>query len=95
MSKLELPLQITPATDATPMEQAIEQFIVLSSQIEQIKVLYENRNLLVMQMKELGFTNGEYGNLKLTLVDNFEIKNTVWRMAPVSRFEIRITKEKS
>lgn len=76
------------------IQDAISRFIELNKQIEVAKELYNERDQLVLLLKTNGFTSMKIDGVEYTLVDNFETKNTAWRMAAVNRFEIKTKKEK-
>jgi len=80
-------------------ETLLMQILDLNEQLEERKKLYETYDRLVMELQESGFTEGEVGELKLTLKDNFldkdgNEKNTAYRIAFVKRFELSIKKRK-
>lgn len=75
---------------ADGFENALKLLIELNSAIEKAKALYQDRDDLVMKMKEAGFKEAKLDGLTFVLRDNFEEKNTMWRAAAMSRFEIRV-----
>jgi membrane protease subunit (stomatin/prohibitin family) len=79
-----------PSTAVDLAKKAIE----IAKKIEAAKVLYEEldavtRELLVVQ--GTGATKAQFiGDQAVTVVDNFETANTVFRPAGVRRFEVKI-----
>lgn len=76
------------------LQDGLKRLIELNEQIEVAKELYNERDKLVLALKELGFTSQVVNGKEYLLVDNFESKNTAWRMAAVNRFEIKVKKDK-
>jgi len=77
-------------------EEKIAKLIELTEEIERRKSLYDELEKLTLELKEAGFTSGEFKKYPgkeyaLELVDNFSEKNVAWRMAAVRRWEIKVT----
>lgn len=76
-------------------EELLKRIIEINEELELRKKLYEEYDKVVEELRKTGFKNAEFQDLIFELVDNFEEKNTAWRMAAIKRFELKIKKPKN
>lgn len=67
------------------IKRALELLVLL----EQNKVLYKEMDQITLELLEMGVMQGSYGKQQIALIDNFEDKNTAFRVARIKRFEIK------
>lgn len=70
-------------------QKLIKRAIVIKAQLEQIKPLYRELDEIVAVLAAAGFSSGIIDKRLVILVDNFEDKNTCFRVARVNRYELR------
>jgi hypothetical protein len=63
----------------------IKRATELVEQIEAVKPMYKELDELTDRLFSLGFVSGN----GLSLVDNFESKNTAWKASAFRRFELK------
>jgi hypothetical protein len=78
----------------TQTKQILARVIELQAELDVRKALYEELDLLTIQLQAEGFHDAELSGMLITLVDNFEINNTCFRPAGVKRFELKVKKVK-
>lgn len=66
----------------------------IEERIEESKALYEARDQVTLELKELGFTAVEHEGIEYRLTDNFAEKNVAYRVAFVRRWEITVKRPK-
>jgi hypothetical protein len=69
--------------------------IEIQAELEVRKALYEELDLLTVQLQDEGFQREVLGNVTIELVDNFAKSNTSFRPAGVKRFELKIKTTKT
>ena len=73
----------------------VNRALEIMEELAECKALYEELDELTDKLGDYGFTSKELGidengNLEvLSLVDNFQHKNTVWKAAAVRRYELK------
>lgn len=81
--------------DQTKQRQLLVAAVQLTRAIEGIKKLYDELDKLVLELKAQGFEQTVLDDSVISIRDNFETANTVFRTAGVKRFELVIeTSEK-
>lgn len=74
-----------------PQTKAIlTRVIELQAELDVRKALYDELDMLTMQLQAEGFRDAELEGLMITLVDNFAVSNTAFRPAGVKRFELKV-----
>jgi hypothetical protein len=71
-------------------KQILARVLELTKELEIRKALYDEVNMLTMQLQADGFENAELNGFTLELVDNFSKSNVSWRVAAVQHYEIKI-----
>ena len=64
----------------------IREAICMLDELESIKYLYEQLDNLSIALKYHNEFIKKYG---ITVVDNFEMKNTFWKSQPIRRYELK------
>lgn len=77
------------------IKEKLGEVVRITEELERRKALYEELDNLTLELREAGFTAGDYDTgcgeiLSITLVDNFAEKNTQFRMAALRRYEIKV-----
>jgi len=72
----------------------LARVIELQAELDVRKALYEELDMLTIQLQSEGFKDAELEGQVITLVDNFEVNNTCFRPAGVKRFELKVKKVK-
>lgn len=72
----------------------LARVIQLQDELDIRKSLYDELDMLTIQLQADGFVNAELDGLVFTLVNNFEKGNTVFRVAGVKHYEIKVKKVK-
>lgn len=71
-----------------------DRAVVISKQLEGYKLMYEELDKIgaeLRALKGIGTTNAVLsGAMAVTVVDNFEDTNIVWRPAAARRFEVKV-----
>lgn len=80
--------EVTPSKLNTILARLAE----VQSALDLMKKLYEEKEVLTMQLKELVPVGQEvsHGDYIFSVVDNFAEKNTVFRPAAVKRFDLEV-----
>lgn len=68
----------------------VARAIEINKELEKIKPLYAELDLITIQLMKLNFTNAFHNGKSVLLVDNFKEKNTCFRTTSVKRFELKI-----
>jgi hypothetical protein len=76
-------------------KQILCRVIELQRELDIRKALYDELDMLTIQLQAEGFKDAELSGLVISLVDNFEKTNTAFRPAGVKRFELKVKKVKS
>lgn len=77
------------------MEKAIlRRVIQIHEELEVRKALYDELDMLIIQLQAEGFVSAEIDGLLIQLVNNFETTNTVFRPAGVKQFEVKVKRAK-
>lgn len=72
------------------LEQKIARVIQIQAELDLRKELYAEMDALALALQAEGFEQLDLNGQRVTLVDNFLSKNTVFRPAGVKRFELEI-----
>lgn len=72
----------------------LNRVIDLQRELDIRKALYDELDMLTIQLQAEGFTDAELNGMLVSLVDNFRVSNTCFRPAGVKRFEIKVKKVK-
>lgn len=75
-------------------KQILFRVIEIQAELDVRKALYEELDMLTMQLEDEGFQDAEFNGFLMTLVDNFERSNTAFRPAGVKRFELKVKRMK-
>ncbi len=73
----------------------LKRILSIQAELDVRKALYDELDMLTMQLQDEGFHHAEIGEFLIDLVDNFANGNTCFRPAGVKRFEIKVKKNKS
>lgn len=77
------------------MNKAIlKRVIQIHEELEVRKALYDELDMLIIQLQAEGFVSAEIDGLLIQLVNNFETTNTVFRPAGVKQFEVKVKRAK-
>jgi hypothetical protein len=76
------------------MSSLVARAIEITSELEQAKELYKERDEIIEHLLETGETQFEYDDTTLTLVDMFAEKNKQWKSVPFTRFTMEVTYKK-
>lgn len=68
----------------------IERALKIQQELEHNKPLYKEMDEIIIQLAREGFTGADLGNIQVELVDNFEEKNTCFKVAGVKRFDLKV-----
>lgn len=71
-------------------KQILKRVIDIQRELDIRKALYDELDMLTIQLQDEGFKHAELDGMTLDLVDNFEKGNTCFRPAGVKRFELKI-----
>lgn len=88
--------QIVEKIEVVPDQAQVlaDRAVAISKQLEGYKLLYDELDKIgteLRTLKGLGTTNAVLsGGMAVTVVDNFEDTNIVWRPAAARRFEIKV-----
>ena len=74
--------------------EILARVIEIQAELDVRKALYEELDMLTVQLQDEGFVREHFGDLIVELVDNFSKSNTAFRPAGVKRFELRIKEAK-
>lgn len=74
----------------TETKQILKRVIDLQRELDVRKALYDELDMLTEQLQADGFQHAELDGLVIDLVDNFADRNTVFRVAGVKHYEIKI-----
>ena len=75
-------------------KQILARVIELQAELDVRKALYDELDMLTIQLQAEGFHDAELNGLLISLVDNFAVNNTCFRPAGVKRFELKVKKVK-
>lgn len=70
--------------------ELLKRAVDIQKQLDAVKKLYGEMDEITTQLVEGGFEMSELEQHKIMLVDNFKTKNTVFKVAGVKRFELKI-----
>lgn len=70
-------------------QELVERAIEIHLEIEKAKLLYRELDVITDRLLQTGRKKFRFGNYSVSLKDNFERKNTVFRPAAVRHFEIQ------
>lgn len=62
----------------------------LQQELKKMKELYKELDLIVKRLRDKGFHEAQFDGKVFMLHDNFDEENTAFRVARISRFELRI-----
>lgn len=79
-------------TDA--LKAKLQEVLQLKAEIELRTEAYEKLDAIAAELREQNFRVADLNGQTITLEDNFESKNTVFRPAGVKRFEFKVKKVK-
>lgn len=72
------------------IEEKLNRVLDIQEELDLRKKLYAEYDKLVCELQELGFEHAILRGLEVELVDNFKEKNTVYRVAGVKHYELKI-----
>ena len=72
----------------------VRRVIQLNEELAVRKALYDELDMLTIQLQAEGFVFAELDGLTVELVNNFETTNTVFRPAGVKQFEVKVKRVK-
>lgn len=75
-------------------KQILKRVIDIQRELDLRKDLYAELDMLTMQLQAEGFESADLQGLHIELVDNFAKGNTVFRVAGVKHYEIKIKEAK-
>lgn len=73
----------------------LARVLEIQAELDVRKALYEELDMLTMQLQDEGFQRELLGDCTIELVDNFATSNTAFRPAGVKRFELRVKRTTS
>lgn len=71
-------------------KQILGRILEIQKELDVRKALYDEYDMLTVQLQAEGFEHAEFDGFVMDLVDNFTKSNTVFRVAGVKRFEMKI-----
>lgn len=75
-------------------KEILARVIQLKNELDARTALYDELDMLAIQLQAEGFKDAVLDGQIITLVDNFETVNTVFRTAGVKRFELKVKRLK-
>lgn len=90
--KMENTQVVNNESPTTNLDSVLARLAEVEAALGLMKKLYEEKELLTMQLKQLVPVGQEvtYGDFVFSVVDNFAEKNTVFRPAAVKRFDLQV-----
>lgn len=76
-------------------KEILARVISIQAELDVRKALYDELDMLTMQLQAEGFSDAEFEGLQIELVDNFAKGNTCFRVAGVKHYELKMKKVKS
>lgn len=73
----------------TQQRKLIKRAITIKAQLEMVKPLYRELDEIVAALAASGFSSDMVDKRLVILVDNFEDRNTCFRIARVNRYELK------
>lgn len=78
-----------------PQTRAIlARVIQIQAELDVRKALYDELDMLTLQLQAEDFAGAQLDGFIVTLVDNFAVSNTAFRPAGVKRFELKLKRVK-
>ena len=75
---------------SSDIEAKLKKLLDLTEALEARKALYDELDQLTLELQAQGFDHAVFEGKDITLVDNFNVKNVVFRPAGVRRYECKI-----
>jgi len=76
--------------NSTERKQLLKRIIRIQAELDIRKALYDELDMLTVQLQAEGFISAEMDGLRIELIDNFASGNTVFRPAGVKHFEVKV-----
>jgi len=94
VAEVESPIEEKPETNAEKAARLTSKIISIDATLESIKPLYTELDKAILELKELIHIGNPYTeektHISVTIVDQFEEKNTIWRIQSTQRFIAKI-----
>lgn len=68
----------------------LQELLRVYDALEERKALFLELDRLILELREAGVTEGSVGDRTVTIVDQYEAKNTAWTSAAVRRFNVKV-----
>lgn len=75
-------------------KEILARVIEIDKELAVRKALYDELDMLTMQLQAEGFVDAEFEGLLIQLVDNFAKGNTCFRVAGVKHYELKMKRAK-
>ena len=76
--------------ESPQLEAVLLRLLQVKAELDSVKVLYEEYDKLVLELRDKGFSLAIIGDDAISLVDNFAESNTSWKSCGVKRYDVKV-----